>query len=107
MPNNTYSVLKLFTGLVTAALTARILTMINETDNVSNAANIKIQPLIFTWYAKFCNQLCIAHQLTGEAIIVAIKTSRIKSFEIIMVISVIVAPNTFLIPISLTRCNVL
>ena len=61
--------------------------------------------LIFIRYAKLCSHVFIAHQATGNAMSDAINTNFRKSFESIPVTCVMLAPNTFLMPISLVRCS--
>src|SRR6516225_7850908 len=61
---------------------------------------------IWIRYAKLWSHLFIAHQATGNAIKEATRTSLRNSFESICVTCDTVAPNTFLIPISLVRCSV-
>src|SRR6185437_2406933 len=60
---------------------------------------------MFTRYAKPCNHLSMAYQATGNAMNDAIITSFKKSFEISATIPGTLAPNTFLTPISFTRCE--
>src|SRR5207249_570037 len=98
-----YSVLKLFTGLATAALIAWKLIVNNAIKTASNPAPKNIHQLMLILYAKSCSQLCIMYHATGEAIRNAMTTSLIKSFERSATIFVTEAPSTFLTPISFVR----
>src|SRR6185312_3487871 len=73
--------------------------------NAINPASKKVHHSIFMLKAKSCSHLYIAYQPTGTAIINANKTSCIKSLDSKVVIFTILAPKTFLMPISLTRCE--
>lgn len=66
-------------------------------------AKQKIHQLSSVLYAKLCNHLCIAYQAIGVAIRKAIKTHFKNLVFSIIIISAIVAPFTFLKPISLVR----
>src|SRR5664279_4722907 len=94
-----HSVLKLFTGLSTAALIALKLTVrtVMAIDNA--AASTNTHQLIFILYAKSCNHLFVINQATGDAIINAINTSFKKSFDNRETIPVTVAPSTLRMPI--------
>ena len=96
-----YSLLKLFTGLVIAAFIAWKLTVRSAIRIAANPAARNIHQLIATRYSKLCNQLCIIHQATGNATRQEIRTKIKKSFESNFAIPATLAPNTFLIPISL------
>ena len=102
-----YSVRKLFTGLVSAALIAWKLIVNNAIIAESNPAIKNTHHEISTRYAKSSNHECIANHATGKAISEAIATNFKKSLDNITTMLPAPAPNTFLIPISLMRCCVL
>src|SRR5580700_1082503 len=55
-------------------------------------------------YAKLCSQSFMTNQQSGTEMRMAIKTSRIKSFDRSITIPVWDEPKTLRIPISFTRC---
>ena len=101
-----YSILKLFTGFATAAFIDCKQTVINAIAIAINPGNASIHHSIFIRYAKSSSQVFIANQATGMAMIVAMATNCIKFLPNIIVTEATEAPNTFLIPISFTRCAV-
>jgi hypothetical protein len=101
-----YSVLKLFAGFAIAAFIAWKLIVNNAIINERNPARTNIHQLIFIRYAKSRNQLCMTNHAIGEAITKAIITSLMKSLDNNKTILDTDAPNTFLMPISLVRCDV-
>src|SRR4051812_37288160 len=77
---------------------------------MASAASIAIantHMLIVILYGKSFSQLFIAHHATGKATIDAIMISKRKFFDNRPTMLITLAPNTFLIPISLERCSVL
>ena len=102
-----YSVLKLFTGFAIAARIAWKLIVIKAMIKEEMPAITNTHTLILILYAKSCSQLCMIHQVTGTAMMNAIKTSFKKSFDKIKSKFCTEAPITFRIPISLVRCKIL
>src|SRR5688572_16669593 len=98
-----HSVLKLFTGLAIAALTAWKLIVNKATNKAIEPAKANTHQLIFIRYVKSCSHLCITHHARGNAIKLAIITNLIKSFDNNMRIFDTEAPRTFLTPISFVR----
>jgi len=76
-----YSVLKLFTGFMIAALIAWKLTVTKAVSNAAKPAATKIHQLMFMRYAKSCSHLCMKYQAAGAAITNEMATNLIKSFE--------------------------
>jgi len=70
-----YSVLKLFTGLATAALMAWKLTVNNAISKAAIPATANTHQLILILYAKSCNQLLITNQDIAQAMTIDIPTS--------------------------------
>ena len=107
MSLSNHSVLKLFTGLATAAFIAWKL-MVNRAILKAMDAVITntIQP-IFVRYAKSCNHLFMANHAIGEAMTIAMSTSFRNSLDNNVTILEMLAPSTFLTPISLVRCSAL
>ena len=100
-----YSVLKLFTGFAIAAFIALKLIVINAINKAITPAMINIHQLIAVRYAKSSSHRLIAQPATGKAITEEIITSLRKSLDNIATILLTLAPNTFLMPISLIRCS--
>src|ERR1700730_804228 len=102
-----YSVLKLFTGLATAALIAWKLTVSTAMQRAIAAVIRNTSQPIFVRYAKSRSHLLITHQATGDAITIDIATSFKKSFDKSVTIPATLAPKTLRTPISFVRCSAL
>src|SRR5687768_51735 len=100
-----HSVLKLFTGFATAALIAWKLIVIKAMTIAASPANRNIHHEISILYAKFCSHLYIIHHAIGEATSNAIDTNHKNSRDNKANTEAMLAPNTFLIPISFVRCS--
>ena len=66
-----------------------------------------VHQLTDTLYSKDCSQLLLIHSDSGVAMQIDISISMAKSFDNNFNIEETLAPNTFLIPISLVRCSAL
>src|ERR1019366_6438396 len=102
-----HSVLKLFTGLATAAFIAWKLIVTKAIIIAAIPANTNIHHARLVRYAKSFNHLFIKIHATGEAIMNATSTSFKKSIDKRLMMSGTLAPKTFRTPISLVRCMVL
>jgi hypothetical protein len=89
-----YSVLRLFTGFIKAALMAWKLIVKRAIANAKNPAIPNTHQLIFTRYAKSCSQLCIITHDTGAEITNDIITRNRKSFDNINTTFCVDAPRT-------------
>ena len=103
----TYSVLKLFTGLAIAAFIASKLIVKNAINIEANPASANTHHDKFVRYAKSCSHLSIPYHASGAAITNAINTSFIKSIDNKLTILETLAPSTFRTPISFVCCMVL
>src|SRR5579864_6235704 len=74
-----YSVRRLFTGLVSAALTERYPTVMVATTNVDRMASRKIPAPSGIRYLKSCRYTCMAHQAIGAAMTKAITSNLVNS----------------------------
>src|SRR5687768_18508696 len=95
-----HSVRRLLTGLAIAAFTAWKLMVIIAIMMEARATKTNVSQLMETRYSKSCNHLFMMYQLTGIAIVIAIKTRRTNSLASILVIPRTLAPSTFRMPIS-------
>src|SRR5689334_20115387 len=102
-----HSVLRLFTGLVTAARSAWTLMVISAIKSAAMVVITKTVQLMFFRYAKSSNHLFITHHATGEAMSTEITTSFRNSFESSATMPPTLAPRTLRTPISLVRCSAL
>src|SRR4051812_8635362 len=99
-----YSVLRFFTGFAFAALTAWKLIVTKAISSAIIAAITNIHQPILILYVKSSSHLRIAYQARGVATAMAIVTRIMKSLDNNPTISGMLAPSTFLIPISLVLC---
>src|SRR5438552_14917853 len=76
-----YSVLKLFTGFINAARIVWKLTVINAMNSAARPATANIHQLTSIRYAKSRSHLFMKYHESGAAIMNAITTNFIKSFE--------------------------
>src|ERR1041384_1543739 len=98
-----YSVRKLFTGFLNAALIAWKLTVANAMNIAATPATANTHHCIVTRYGKSCSHVCIAQYDNGAAKTNAISTSFKKFLESNPVILLTDAPNSLRTPISLIR----
>ena len=98
-----YSCLKASTGFLVAALQLCQLTVNKAMPKAIIPAKQNIHQFNSVLYAKDCSHLYIAYQATGVAIRKAIKTHFMNLVFNIIITSAMVAPFTFLIPISFVR----
>src|SRR4030095_1337066 len=87
-----YSVRKLFTGFMTAALIAWKLIVTSAIKTASDIAVTKTHHPILTRYTKSNSHWCITHHATGRAMSAAINTSLMKSPDNMLTIPVTDAP---------------
>ena len=107
LPSQVHSDLKDFTGLLKPVLRVWMLTVASEiaTKIIAGITNV-IQPTS-VWNAKLLSQFFAARHTSGNAITLAKMIIIIKSVENMYMILGIVAPNTFLIAISLVRWEIM
>ena len=102
-----YSVRKEFTGLANAAFMAWKLTVIKAITNAKTPATANTHNCILIRNANPCSQLFMIHQVIGDAITNAMKTSNKNSFDNRNKRLFTDAPSTLRIPISFVRWKTL
>src|SRR5690242_9247558 len=100
-----YSCLNESTGLILAAFIVWKLTVEIATNNTANPAITKTVIEIVVRYGKLAIQLFIPSHTNGQATAIAMSTRLTYSFESKIKIPCSLDPNTFLMPISLVRCE--
>ena len=101
----TYSYFKVTTGFALAANMALKLVMANATTKANSPDKTKIVQLMDVRYGNPLNQSVITRYPISHAKRQATKISQINSFEMVVMIFMLVAPNTLRIPISFVFCS--